>query len=307
MRFRAMGTEVTVHAPSGDEATIAERVARCFAEREGRFSRFRPDSELSMLNRAEPMAPVKVSEPMFAALLSARRWHAATDGLFDPGVGASMRALGYDRSFARDGAGSALDDAQPAGSAPRGSIRELLLDERERTARRPAHLQVDLGGLVKGRTVDEAVAAVAPTSQGALAVDAGGDAALIAEPDSEGWLVDLEDPRDARRVLLTLRLRDHCVATSATNRRVWRRGEERMHHLIDPRTGRPSRTDLAQVTVVASTTEAADVLAKVLFLLGERGARRVVAGAADLAAVLVRDDGKVVVLGEVEVDDDRAA
>ncbi len=299
MRFRAMGTEVTVHAPSGDEAAITRHVARRFAESEARFSRFRVSSELSALNRA--VGPTKVSAPLFDALLSARRWYAVTDGLFDPGVGASMHALGYERSFAP----GTLDDPRPASAPSSGSIHELVLDEHERTVHRPPHLQLDLGGLVKGRTVDEA--RVSSGTAAPLSIDAGGDAALVGDPDSEGWLVDVEDPRDARAVLLTLRLRDRSVATSAPNRRTWRRGDERVHHLVDPRTGRSSKTGLAQVTVIAPTTEAADVLAKTLFLLGERGARRVVAGAADLAAVLVRDDGKVVVLGDVEVCDDRAA
>lgn len=297
MRFRAMGTEVTVHAPGGDEAAITLRVASHFAQQERRFSRFRADSELSALNRA--VGPMQVSRQLFDALLAARRWHEVTDGLFDPGVGASMGANGYERSFAP----GALDDPRPAATVTVGSIRELVLDRRERTVLRPPHLHLDLGGLIKGRTVDE----VRRCGRGPLAVDAGGDAALVSAADTEGFLVDVEDPADPRRVLLTLRLRDRSVATSAPNRRAWQRGGERMHHLVDPRTGRPSKTELAQVTVVAATTEAADVLAKTLFLLGERGARRVAEGTADLAAVLVRNDGKVVVLGDVEVCHDRAA
>lgn len=305
MQFRAMGTDVTVHAPGDDEAAITASVARCFEAQERVFSRFRRDSELSKLNRAK--TPMRVSAPLFDALLSAQRWHAFTDGLFDPGVGRSMIALGYDRSFSP----GALDDDRPAKSAVRGSIAELILDEITRTVHRPAHVQIDLGGMIKGRTVDDAVSPWrGPLSLGglpALAIDAGGDAVLVGDPDGEGWLVDVEDPRDPERVLLTMHVRDRSVATSASNRRVWRRGDERMHHLLDPRTGRPSTTDLVQATVIAPTTEAADVLAKTAFLLGAREGRAFLAALPDVGAVLVRMDGKVSVLGDVEVSDDRAA
>lgn len=305
MQFRAMGTDVTVHAPGDDEAAITASVARCFEERERIFSRFRENSELSELNRAK--GPRRVSQPLFDALASAQRWHALTDGLFDPGIGRSIVALGYDRSFAP----GALDDARPAASAVRGSIAEVALDERERTVLRPPHVQIDLGGMIKGRTVDDAVSPWrGPLSLGglpALAIDAGGDAVLVGDPDGDGWLVDVEDPHDSGRVLLTMHLRDRSVATSAANRRVWRRGGERLHHLVDPRTGRPSGTDLAQATVIAPTTEAADVLAKTAFLLGARECRAWLAALPDVAAVLVRADGRVTVLGDVEVSDDRAA
>jgi thiamine biosynthesis lipoprotein len=62
------------------------------------------------------------------------------------------------------------------------------------------------------------------------------------------------------------------------------------HHLIDPRTGRPSQSDLASVTVVARSTVEAEVQAKVLLLLGRRAAMERAIGEG-LAAVLVDTAG----------------
>lgn len=47
-----------------------------------------------------------------------------------------------------------------------------------------------------------------------------------------------------------------------------------MHHLIDPRTGRPSQSDLHTVTVLAPTAVEAEVAAKVALILGRRAGRR---------------------------------
>ena len=121
-------------------------------------------------------------------------------------------------------------------------------------------------------------------------------------PEGEGWLVDVEDPRDASRVLVTLRLRGGAIATSASNRRSWRRGTARMHHLINPRTGAPAETDLAQATVLAETAERADVLAKVAFVLGSSDGATFLrqVGA---SGVLVKRDGRVLDVGRLEVCD----
>ena len=63
-------------------------------------------------------------------------------------------------------------------------------------------------------------------------------------------------------------LRDQGAATSGTRRRAWRQGPERLHHLIDPRTGLPAVSDLSEVAVVAGRAMDAEVHAKTALLLG---------------------------------------
>ena len=295
--FRAMGTEVTVRAPPfslAEEGVLAERVAMLFEAREQCFSRFRMDSELSGLLASE--GPTVVSAELFEALWSAQRHHVSTGGLFDPAVGATLVALGYDRSFDQG-----PPDRAAAGPAPlRTSFRELALEPRSRTVVRPAHLNIDLGGLVKGRTVDEA-AALLPSIG---VVEAGGDAYLRgAGPDGRGWCVEVEDPRDSSRMLAALRVTDRAVATSAPNRRRWSVGGASVHHLVDPRTGAPSLSDLAQVTVVAASAELADVLAKTFFLLGRAAARQALLAFPQVGVLLAGTDGAVEPAGAIEIDD----
>ena len=52
----------------------------------------------------------------------------------------------------------------------------------------------------------------------------------------------------------------------------WRRRWGAVHHLIDPRTGRPALTDLEEVEVLARTGVEAEVYAKTALLLGSRAA-----------------------------------
>ena len=173
------------------------------------------------------------------------------------------------------------------------------VDHVERSVTLPLGATLDFGGFIKGWTVDQAARLLPPN----VAIDAGGDALLRgAGPDGCGWIVDVEDPTDPDRAVLTLRVRDRAVATSAPNRRRWRTEHGEMHHLIDPRTGRPSDSDLAQVTVLGDTVEEAEVLAKAAFLFGFDEGRRFLRRQAGIAAVLVRPDGRVDIVGELEMD-----
>jgi thiamine biosynthesis lipoprotein ApbE len=86
---------------------------------------------------------------------------------------------------------------------------------------------------------------------------------------------------------ITLGLTEGGVATSGRDRRRWRRGGKELHHLIDPRTGAPAETDLLRVTAVGDDAVAAEVLAKSLFLAGEREAAE-----STVPAVLVTADGR---------------
>ncbi len=287
--FRAMNTNIAVAAPELDEDSeraLALRVERLFARTEERFSRFSPTSELAELNRTE--GPIVVSDEMLSLLVRARAHATETGGIFEPAVGGTLPVLGYDRSFA-PGALDREDDA--LASAP-GSIRMLEIDEERRRVTRPPCVQIDFGGFLKGLTVDRA----ASLTTARVMVDAGGDAVV----HGAGWEVDIEDPHDAARTLGTVSVRDQAVATSAANRRHWRRGTQVMHHLIDPRTGAPAQTDVVQATVFAPTAERADVMAKVAFVLGADAAARALEQRR-LAAVLVLRGGAIRTVGAVEL------
>ena len=101
--------------------------------------------------------------------------------------------------------------------------------------------------------------------------------------------------------MITRRVHDSAVATSAGNRRRWRAGGAIAHHPIDPRTGRPANAGVRQATALAPTAEEADVLAKVVFLLGPDDGAALLRQR-DRAGVIVDDEGALTIIGDVEVE-----
>ena len=239
--FRAMGCDVVV---LGGDAAPAEEL---FEARDATFSRFRDGSELNRVNVARA-DPVLVSEDFARMVGTALRAARATSGLVTPTIGAALVAAGYDRDFDELAA-----DARPARTADVPSWHGLRVAGR--WLFRTGRIELDLNGVVKGATVDEALALL---PRGGT-VSAGGDVAT-----TRPIVVELPGGD-------CVTLGGGGLATSGTDRRTWLRGGERQHHLIDPATGRPARTPWRHVTVAAGSCLAADVAAKAALLLGHAG------------------------------------
>jgi thiamine biosynthesis lipoprotein len=240
-------------------------------------------SELSRLNRRAG-TPVRVSRLLFGLATDALTAARATDGLFDPTVQRALLAAGYSTTFARIGEGS--DANTPPGTKP-GRYREVILDAARQTVMLPAGVGLDLGGIAKGWLADAVVRRLGRF--GAAAVDLGGDCAFTA-PGAHvlPWLIEIADPWADGQPLAELTLdRGGGVATSGIVRRRWWTSQGWRHHLIDPRNGQPAATDLASVTVLAPSAAAAEVMAKVVLLLGREQGTRALDRRAAFAGLLV--------------------
>ena len=283
--FRAMNTDVMVRALDPAAGPALAAVEQLFASMERRFSRFLADSELSRLN-ASLAGAVEVSPAMFALLRLAQRLHRDTGGIFNPAVLPQLERAGYDRSFERVDDGDGITD-EPREIAPFSALR---LDHRSRTVLRPAGMRLDLGGIGKGWSVDRAARQLAPLRD--FHVSAGGDMAACGDcGDGDGWPASVIHPQTGDQICV-LRLHNEALATSSTAVRAWRRGSARMHHLIDPRTGRPAATDVVSASVVAPTAAIADVYAKTVLMLGRRKGFQFLDGHG-CAGLFVTGDGHV--------------
>jgi FAD:protein FMN transferase len=267
----AMASTVTVQltaAGRGEEAlaAAAARALGVFSTVEQACTRFDPTSPLMRLN-AEPNRWLQVPRVCFDAVREAHRAYVCTDGVFDPRVFGDLLRLGYDRSLVDGEAGR----RGPEALASRPALPVWQPDFRAATSSlRLGGLPVDLGGIGKGLAVRWAARTLRGEAQGFL-VEAGGDCYCAGRPpDGQDWRVAVEDPRaqDQGEPLAVLAVRDLAVATSSVRVRRWRAGGAVVHHLVDPRDGRPGGGGLQAVTVVAADPADAEVATKVLFLSG---------------------------------------
>ena len=255
-------------AIDSDQETAAELLARLpewFERWEERLSRFREDSELSQLNRAQGSLQ-RVSPWMGEVIQAALAAADYSQGIVVPTILGALEAAGYDRSFEKIEPSSGGTDLAPSEVA---DWRTIEFDPRRRTLRLPHGARLDLGGVAKGWAADRAVGRLKKT--GPVMVDASGDIA-VSGPKSGGqpWAIAVADPRNPDGRLAMLKILRGGVATSGRDYRRWKVNGDWRHHLIDPRTGLPAKTDIFSVTVVGLTALEAEVAAKVVAILGSQ-------------------------------------
>jgi FAD:protein FMN transferase len=171
-----MGTSYTVKiagrplSPARLEAVHAD-VHAAFTAVDERMSLYRPTSELSRLN-AHPAGRLEVSPALFEVLEEAARVAVLSDGAFDPSVAPLVDAWGFGPSGPH-GLPSAAALAKGRGTIGHAG---LELDTATRTVSKATpQLTFDLGGIAKGKGVDEAARVLAASGIEHFMVEAGGE------------------------------------------------------------------------------------------------------------------------------------
>ncbi len=226
MLCRALGSEcrlTVVVADHDDPDSVLARAASHLEHLEQAWSRFRPDSELSVLNRAGG-APVVVTEETFSVLAMAVQAGELTEGRFDVTLLDALEAAGYDRSFdlleAAPRPARGAQRTEVAGS--RGVRPRIGLDATSRTVTLAEGVRIDLGGIGKGRAADLVCDRLLALGALGACVDLGGDVRVAGSPpEGLSWPVSVADPRCTDRDLAVLELLDGGVATSSRLRRRW--------------------------------------------------------------------------------------
>jgi thiamine biosynthesis lipoprotein len=255
---------------AGRAASATSRRMQAWADR---LTRFTDTSDLARLN-ASTRHRVAVGPTLAAVLDWARQAEGLSDGIVDV-------ALLDERLDAERGADRSGD--RPA-TTP-GAYRSWSMDRGEHATfvRRDPGLRLDLDGVAKGWLADRALARL--DAFPAAVVDADGDVAIRLGP-GQRWRFGVADPRTTDADLVELDLvgptdadGGHArgrfgLATSGTSVHRWVHDGRAAHHLIDPRTGLPAKTDVVQATVLAGTARAAEAFAKTAVILGSEAALR---------------------------------
>jgi thiamine biosynthesis lipoprotein len=283
-----MGTFVSIDIHDRNGEGFAGAVEQAFEEVravDALMSVFRPDSQISRLNREAGRGSMAVDPRVAEVLRAARLLGAQSSGVFDVTVLPLMRAFGFREDHREDSRGE--EPRRPTPEVLHAALEQVDYRAIEvDSATAAAGLEhpgtaIDLGGIAKGYAVDRAAEVLRARGVRQAVINAGGDLRVLGAPGSpgpgrgDGWCVGITDPLQPGRILATLELRDQAIATSGNYEQFIEVGEERFGHLIDPRSGTPTEPMLS-ATVVAPTAMHADAASTTAFLMGNKpGARYV--------------------------------
>jgi thiamine biosynthesis lipoprotein len=265
--FVSMGTDNTVVVDDVRALPAAMSLVQSqFREIDEVCSRFRPDSELSRLNRQAGGGDVPLSPLLEEAIVAALDSAVMTGGLVDLTVGKFVEDAGYTvtfREMAFDGPAIQLQVRHVIG------WQALSYDPVAHTIRLPAGVGIDLGASGKAWAADRASEAVAGSLGVSVAVSCGGDVAVRGPVPPGGWPIRVAMSVESDE-WQDVAVFDGGLATSGTTSRRWRRGGIEMHHIIDPTTGLPAQTPWAMVSVAGATCVEANAAATAALIMGDR-------------------------------------
>ena len=280
----AMGTEFRVAVYGHDQNFLAETVEQVWEEIDRidqQMSNYKPESELSQINRLAASQDVLVSPDLFALLQTSLRYSKETDGGFDITVGPLMKAWGFFR-----GQGRVPSSAELKEVLKHVGYQHVKLDP----ARRTVHfdvpgIELDLGGIAKGYAVERAVRVLRDDGITSAFVSSGMSSiyALGAAPGEKGWKITLRDPFDENKAADVVYLKNFAMSTSGNYNKFFKLGGKMYSHIMDPHTGMPVEGMLATTVFVAGGTDS-DALSK-LYVLGVEGSRRYLAQHPDIEAL----------------------
>lgn len=263
--FKALGTDIYIQivAPEmerGRALLSFDKAENIYRKNELIFSRFNPKSELSELNNNLDIFH-EVSEEFIYLTHKSLDYYAKSEKIFDLRILDNLEKIGYKKSF---GENNFNIDGNLSSEIFKKDLREDLLIEDNKVK---FIKKMDFSGIAKGYITDKIAEFLIKEGWKDFLVDSGGDMyACGLNKKGEKWGIALEESRDEDEI--TAEISDEGIATSGNTRRNWSVREKKFHHLINPKNVEEFNFDLKSVTVVSENTQDADVMAKVLFIMG---------------------------------------
>lgn len=285
-----MGTVLEVSAEGPDREKLKAAVDAAYNEMarlSDMMNHYNPNSVVSAINHAAGHKPVATPPELMTVLRMAQRMSERSNGAFDVTIG-TLSGWRFDKPNP-----AIPTDAQIARQRPLVNYRNLVLDPGAGTAylRNPG-MRIDLGGIAKLFILDAGMRVLTQHGIEHAMVNGGGDVAVLGTIQGHPWRVGIRDPRAPEKLLAVLELTRGFVASSGDYERFAVKGGKRLHHIIDPRSGRPSEGPHG-VTIVSEDLEQANGLSAAVMVLGADAGRELIRQSAALEGLIVDRDGSV--------------
>ncbi len=261
---------------------------------------FSEDSEITSINRAAGIGPVKVSKETLEILEKTSEIFKITEGSFDPTIAPVIKHWKFSKGKSEQSVPSRNDVEQALKLVDYRKVEidsaasEIMLKEKG--------MELDLGGIAKGYGADKAIKAIkAKNIKAALVAIAGDIRGYGLSTSGNPWKVGVQNPRPDtvsdkpwEDIFASLELKDSAISTSGDYQRFFIQDGKRFHHILSTKTGSPAETDLVSVSVIAPEGYLSDSLSTAVFILGaDKGLSLLKSKGYD--GVLVTKDRKVLI------------
>lgn len=276
---------VTSKNPREDARLALEEVRRI----ESLMSATVSDSEISRINSSKAGTPVSVSDEVFGLLCLAREISQKTDGVFDISVNPLSELWDFNSENP-----SVPRDKDIKASLKLVNYKDIVLNSKTKTVTlKKDGMSISLGALAKGYAADRCASLLKKRGVKEAIIDLGGNIYVTGSEKNIG----IQTPFEKRGTYFTAcRVSDKSVVTSGAYERYFNEDGKIYHHILDTKSGYPSRSGLESVTVISKSSALADGLSTAFFAAGEEKTRKFMKNFKDVDVILLTDKGSVVSL-----------
>ena len=262
----ALDTAITLKVYGSKRVVVLKKLEDKINELDEMLSTGKETSEVSRLNRSG----VAVLSPTVANLVKrSLDIYKKTDGLFDITIYPLMELWGFPTKNYRVPSEKEIEEKLKLV----GSDKIDFNEETRKISFKNKGMEIDFGGIGKGYITDELVKILTDEKVESAIINLGGNVfGFRKKPDGSLWNIAIRDPNEPDKYMAAIRLEDSAVITSGGYERYFEENGIIYHHILDPRTGKPSDSGLKSVSIISKDGTLADALSTSLFIMGEEKA-----------------------------------
>jgi len=282
-----MGTRISVELWHDESAVAAQCSERVFGEMrriEALMSTYLDSSEISFINNNAAISAIEISNEMWQIIEKSLYFSKISSGVFD----ITYASVGYAYDYRKRQQPSA---ASVATKLPAIDYRHIELGH-NRIRFGHSDVRIDLGGIAKGYAVDRAIEIVRQCGISQAMISAGGDSRIIGDRGGRPWMIGIQHPRDPAGIALRVPLSETAVSTSGDYERFFIENGERVHHIINPATGRSAKNSWS-ATVTGPNAMTTDALSTTIFILGAVKGLALIESLDGIDAIIIDSAGKL--------------
>lgn len=290
-----LDTLVTIKAYGANKQHVEKTVDQAMREIQAvdeMMNVYDPGSEISRTNRKANRSAgkkVHISADLTQVIAISKEYYGNTGGAFDLSVAPVMKLWGFNEKP------SVPRPQELQKVLPLVNMKNVQVDRTDNTIRfKQPGTALDLGGVAKGYAVDKAVSVLKSNDIKSALVTTGSTTTVIGQkPGDTPWTIGIKNPRKENATIGILKPANKSISTSGDYQSYFVKDGKRYHHILDPKTGQPSRKCMSVTVITSKSCTEADILSTAFFIMGYPKSLELLRKIDDTDAVIVDAQGKV--------------
>jgi thiamine biosynthesis lipoprotein len=283
----ALGTYYAITYKGKENPSLQQGIDSILNEINNNFSIFNPSSVISKINDNQE---VILNDDFVEVFTIAQQIGQETDGALEMTIGPLVNLWG----FGKDHRNEEISQTTIDSVMNLVDYHKIRLENGKITKDNP-DIQLNFNALAKGYAVDKVAEYMVGKGYKDCVVDIGGEIVARGKKyHDQEWNIGIQTPTKTRdgemRSDQSFHLQDKATATSGNYRNYFEENGQRYTHIINPKTGRPEKSNLLSVTVIADRCVVADAYATAFMVMGQKEAERFLKNHPELCCIFIYDD-----------------